>query len=247
MPRVISIETLFEDAELLVVAKPAGMTVIPAREGPPEDALVHRLQSARGERLWVVHRIDRDTSGVLVLARTAAAHRALSLAFEHRQVHKQYETCTRGLPVPLGGSVEVPLHPARKGRMRPARPDEPGALPSRTDYATLISAQTDQGPVAWLRASPHTGRQHQIRVHLRTVEAPLLVDPFYGKCEGLPVGALGPGSPALKRLALHAQRIELPHPRTGQMLTVEASLPDDMAQLKAWLVGQATPVPCSPQ
>jgi tRNA pseudouridine32 synthase/23S rRNA pseudouridine746 synthase len=230
-------DLLYEDDALLAVAKEAGVTVIPARDEPPGACLQHRLQEARRERLWVVHRIDRDTSGVVLFARTAAAHRALSLAFEARAVDKTYLAYTRGLPSPREGVIDVPLHPARKGRMRPARPDEQGALASRTRHRVLAHRDAAGGPVACVEASPETGRQHQLRVHLRAVGAPLLVDAVYGRVEAIAAGALGPGSPALGRLTLHARRVELEHPARGGRVTIEAPLPDDLAALDRWLAG----------
>lgn len=230
-------ELLHEDDALLAVAKEAGVTVIPARDEPPNACLQHRLQEARRERLWVVHRIDRDTSGVVLFARTAAAHRTLSLAFEARTVDKTYLAYTRGQPAPREGVIDVPLHPARKGRMRPARPDEQDALASRTRYRVLAHREAAGGPVACVEASPATGRQHQLRVHLRAVGAPLLVDAVYGRVEAIAAGGLGPSSPALMRLTLHARRVELEHPARGGRFVIEAPLPDDLAALDSWLAG----------
>lgn len=230
-------ETLYEDAGTLAVAKPAGVTVIPARNEPPEQCLQLRLEAARGAKLWVVHRIDRDTSGVVLFAKTAAAHRALSMAFEGREVTKTYLAWTRGLPTPSEGTIEVPLHSARKGRMRPALPGEEGALPSKTTFRSLHSRLTGEGPIACVEASPHTGRQHQLRVHLRSVGAPLLVDPLYGRCDTIASEGLGPASPALSRLTLHAHRITFVPPGSPQPLTIEAPLPPDLDALDRWMRG----------
>jgi tRNA pseudouridine32 synthase/23S rRNA pseudouridine746 synthase len=228
------VQLLHEDAALIAVAKPAGMPVIPARNEAPDACLKAALQASRGERLWVVHRLDRDTSGVVVLARTAEAHRALSLAFEHRQIRKRYLAWTRGVP---GGDgvVDMPLHPARKGKMRPAQAGEAGAQASRTEYRVELRAATAVGPVARVVAEPLTGRQHQIRVHLRWLETPLLVDPLYGRTERIAARELGAGSPPVERLTLHAAALELPHPDDGRTLRLAAPLPSDLAALDAWL------------
>jgi tRNA pseudouridine32 synthase/23S rRNA pseudouridine746 synthase len=226
---------LHQDADLLAVAKPAGLTVIPARDEPPEASLRRVLERARGEPLWVVHRLDRATSGVVVFARHAAAHRALSLAFERHLARKRYLAWTRGAPPGREGVIDAPLHAARKGKMRPARPGESGALPSETGYARIGAWQTALGLVARIEARPRTGRQHQIRVHLRYAGAPLLVDPLYGGTDTLAAGALGPGSPALSRLTLHAWQLEIPHPAGGRTLALEAPLPPDLVALDAWL------------
>jgi tRNA pseudouridine32 synthase/23S rRNA pseudouridine746 synthase len=230
---------LYEDRDLLVVDKPAGLTVIPARDEPPEACLRFVLERARGERLWVVHRIDRDTSGVLLFARHAAAHRTLSLAFERHLVHKTYLAWTRGRPPSAQGRIDTPLHPARKGKMRPAREGEPGALASETGYTVRNAWCVGERTLACVEASPRTGRQHQIRVHLRSIETPLLVDPLYGGTARLEPGALGEGSPALERLTLHAWRLALPHPREARTLHLEAPSPPDLAALEAWLARQS--------
>jgi tRNA pseudouridine32 synthase/23S rRNA pseudouridine746 synthase len=226
---------LHADDALVAVAKPAGLTVIPDRTGDVEGCLHHRLERQLGERLWVVHRIDRDTSGVVVFGRTAAAHRTLSMAFEGRDVEKRYLAFTRGLLSPTEGVIDVPLHRARKGRMRPAAPDEPESLPSSSGYRVLRSRPAIGGPVACVEVRPHTGRQHQIRVHLRSNGAPLLVDPLYGRCDRLDAGDLEANAPAVPRLTLHARGLSLPHPGGGGRLDLAAPLPDDLASLDAWL------------
>ena len=226
---------LHEDAALLAVAKPAGVTVIPSRNEPPESCLQHRLQTLRGERLWVVHRLDRDTSGVLLFARTAEAHRTLSIAFETREVAKSYLAWTRGAPSPAEGVVEVPLHAGRKGRMRPADRGEPGALPSRSRYRVVARRETKGATIAEVEVFPETGRQHQIRVHMRAQGAPLVVDPLYGQDAALDAGALAGDSPAIGRLTLHARTIELTHPVGRSALSIESPLPDDLAALARWI------------
>ncbi len=218
-------DTLHEDQDVIAVNKPAGIAVIPGRDEKPDQALRGQLESLRGERLWVVHRLDRDTSGVVLFARNEQAHRRLSMAFEGREVSKTYLAWTRGVPQPAEGVITVPLHPARKGKMRPAHEGEAGGLASETAYRVLASREA----IAEVEVSPRTGRQHQIRVHMRAIGAPLLVDPFYGKCESIESGVLGAGSPALPRLTLHAWKLAY-----GE-LRVIAPLPGDLAALQAWL------------
>jgi RluA family pseudouridine synthase len=220
------IPTLYEDDGLLAVHKPAGLVVIPARDEDPSGALRQRLEAARGEALWVVHRIDRDTSGVVLFARSADAHRALNGLFASRAVDKVYVAFTRGAPSPPRGVIEVPLHTARKGKMRPALPGEADALDARTDYAVLATWERPDGVLAKIEARPHTGRQHQVRVHLRSVGAPLLMDPLYGRtAEGL----------APSRMALHAAAVTLPW--RGRALTVEAPLATDLSDFERALRG----------
>jgi len=239
---------LHEDDDVVAVQKPSGEPVIPTRDGSAPDCVQRRLERQLGRRLWVVHRIDKDASGVVVFALNADAHRALSLAFEHRQVVKAYSVFVAGSIEPPRGRLDVPLHAARKGKTRPARPAEPGAQPSVTEYATrkrwslpgspssrgtpmAPGPEGSAGTVSLLDAHPETGRHHQIRVHLRAAGVPILFDPLYGR--GLMPEALA-GAPCT-RLALHARRIDLPSPRGEGRVVIEAPLAADLAALAEWL------------
>jgi RluA family pseudouridine synthase len=230
---------LLEDADVVAVDKPSGEPVIAARGEPRSLCLQKRLESRLRRRLWVVHRIDRDASGVVLFASNADAHRALSLAFEHRQVVKTYVAFVAGAIEPPRGRIDVPLHPARKGKARPALPGEPGAQPSVTEYATKKAWRLPQEPprssgvVSLLHVHPLTGRHHQIRVHLRSLGAPILFDPLYGR--GVMANDLAAAPCA--RLALHARRIDVPAPRGGGRLVVEAPLAGDLTALEEWLDG----------
>lgn len=221
-------EVLHEDDALVAVAKPAGLAVIPERDGDPATALRHRLEAARGEPLWVVHRIDKDTSGVVVFARSAAAHRWLNDAFEQRRVAKRYLAFAAG-DLPGARVVDLALVEARRGKARPAGPEERGK-PSRTEFEALARWRRGGDVVTLVEARPLTGRHHQIRVHLRSLEAPILFDPAYGKrtlrgmLDGAPAG----------RLALHAAALRVPRP-DGTVLDVAAPLADDLAALRGWL------------
>jgi tRNA pseudouridine32 synthase/23S rRNA pseudouridine746 synthase len=225
---VAPVPVLHEDDELVAVAKPPGLAVIPERDGDPAASLRHRLEAARGEPMWVVHRIDKDTSGVVVFARSAAAHRRLNDAFATRRVEKGYLAYAAG-DLPGERTVEVALAPARRGKARPAAPGEPGKA-SLTRFAAAARWARGDERVTRVEARPETGRHHQIRVHLRSLEAPILFDPLYGKrtLRGMLAGA--PGG----RLALHAARLVLPR-ADGARLVIEAPLPDDLVALEAWL------------
>lgn len=220
---------LHEDRDVLVVDKPAGVTVIPARDGEVGASLRSRLEAARGERLWVVHRLDRETSGVVVFARHAEAHRALSEAFEQRRVEKRYVAFVTGA-VEAARTLDVALHAARKGKMRPAKPGEPGAKPAVTEVSPRRAWRREGRVVTEVEARPRSGRQHQIRVHLRWAGAPILFDPLYTPKEAMRGLEGAPGG----RLALHAHTLVVPG--VGRF---EAPLPEDLRALGAWLDGWA--------
>jgi tRNA pseudouridine32 synthase/23S rRNA pseudouridine746 synthase len=220
----VSLAVLLEDAHLVAIDKPAGRLVIPGRT-PGEPSLREELEGRFG-KLWVVHRLDRGTSGVLVLARTAGAHRTLNLGFDAGEPRKVYLAIVRGVPEWTDLRVDVPIAKGRKGRMRPGWPGEPEAKVSATVFRVL--ERFPAAGLALLEARPETGRTHQIRVHLRSAGFALAVDPDYGE-----EGPLAVGAAVLTRTPLHAARLELVHPGTGQPIAIEAPLPADLAALLA--------------
>lgn len=228
----MSITCLYEDAALLAIDKPAGDLVVRGREGEREPSLLDELSAQRREKLFAVHRLDRGTSGVLLLARTAEAHRRLCQSFERGEVEKRYLALVRGAP-PERFAVDVALVPARRGKSRPARVGEEGKS-SLTRFERV-----EQLPgFALLSAEPATGRPHQIRVHLKYRGFPLAFDPLYGSAEPLTPLSLGLGQGTevmLARTPLHAQRMRLAHPSTGQALEIEAPMPEDLARALAAL------------
>jgi tRNA pseudouridine32 synthase/23S rRNA pseudouridine746 synthase/23S rRNA pseudouridine955/2504/2580 synthase len=178
---------------------------------------VRRLERARAERLWVVHRLDRDTSGVLVLARDAERHRAWSMAFEQGRVEKEYLAFTAGPPT--ARDCRAALVEGERGGMRVATNGERGK-PAHTRFETLRRWTR----AALVRAQPFTGRTHQIRVHLAQLEAPILGDPLYN-----PI----PTDLPVPRLALHAARLVAPPEVGGD--EVSAPMPADLVALQKHL------------
>jgi tRNA pseudouridine32 synthase/23S rRNA pseudouridine746 synthase len=230
-----AVPVLFEDRHLLAVDKPPGRLVIPGR-GTDERSLREELEEVHG-RLWVVHRLDRGTSGVLLFARTAEAHRALNLAFDRGEPRKRYLALVRGAP-PAERRIDLAIAPARRGRMRPARRGDPHGKEAATLVRRLEAFPARPwagGDLALVEALPETGRTHQIRVHLAAEGFPLAVDPDYG--DDVPLR--GPdGRILLERTPLHAASLEVRHPARGGALTVEAPLPADMvAALEALRAG----------
>jgi tRNA pseudouridine32 synthase/23S rRNA pseudouridine746 synthase len=209
-------DLIAETGGWIAVDKPAGLPTVPAPTA--DESLWRILEDERGERLWVVHRIDRGTSGLVIFARDADTHRRLSMAFERGDVSKMYLAFVHGTPPK--GTIDTPLHTARRGRMRPARPGEPGSLAARTDVRVLQTWKD----ASLVEVRPKTGRRHQIRVHLKSVGAPLLVDPVYG---GEPAGCAS-GLPP-ERPTLHAHRLVLDD------TDLTSPLPPDLTGLRSCL------------
>ncbi len=232
----MALSVLYADEHLIAVDKPAGQLVIPGR-GARERTALDEAQEAYG-RLWVVHRLDRGTSGVVLFPRTAEAHRTLNLAFDRREVAKRYLALVRGAP-PRESRIEVPIAPARRGRMRPGRPGDPKAKQAAS-VVRLLEAYDSRPPLpllALVEVLPETGRTHQIRIHLAWAGMPLAVDPDYGERAPLLDAA---GAVLLARTPLHAASLELAHPARRVPLRIEAPLPEDMARTIAVARGSGT-------
>jgi 23S rRNA pseudouridine1911/1915/1917 synthase len=235
VPEPIPLTVIHEDRDLLVVFKPAGMVVHPGagvRTGTLVHALLARsqtLSSIGGEdRPGIVHRLDRDTSGLLVVARNDVAHRALSREFAGRRVGKVYLALVWGSPVPSRGRIDVPLgrHPTARTRVavRPA-----GGRQAVTDYRVIEFL----GPLSMVEVKILTGRTHQIRVHLRHRGHPVVGDTRYGGSHFRQIRDL-PLRSALEdfgHLALHATLLEFRHPSTGERMRFQAPLPADFELL----------------
>jgi len=238
-PEDIPLDVLYEDAHLSVIDKPAGMVVHPAKghwSGTLASGLAFRygkLATAGGaERPGIVHRLDRDTSGVIVIARTDAAHSHLARQFAERTVDKQYDAVVVGLPDRDRDVIVRPIgmHPHHRERM--AIRDGHGT----SRYAeTFYEVRERFRGLARLRVHPKTGRTHQIRVHLASIGHPILCDRLYGgRCRvtlGELTGHQADERVVLDRQSLHARFLKLVHPVTGATMRFEAPLPQDLQHL----------------
>ena len=257
-PEDIALDILHEDGDLLVVNKPAGMAVHPAPgswSGTLVNALLHhcegRLPGIGGvERPGIVHRIDKDTTGVMVVAKSEAAHAGLSDLFASHTIDRAYLALTRGAPRPLTGTVDAAIARATGDRKKMSvvrgREDREGRH-AVTHYRTLAQyGSLDKGAglpaAALIECRLETGRTHQIRVHMAHIGAPLIGDPVYARHRG--IKAFGAGEAfiaatgaarSFPRQALHAARLGFVHPVAGEEMAFEARLPDDMDELKAAL------------
>jgi len=235
LPQPIPLELVYEDADLLVINKPAGLVVHPAAGNPDgtlQNALLHYApELAQVPRGGLVHRLDKDTSGLLVVARNLHSHKALVEQLQRREVHREYRALVRGIPTG-GGRVEAPV--GRHPRLRTQMAVVAGGRPALTHYRPLEVFRAH----AFLALRLETGRTHQIRVHLAYIHHPILGDPVYGGRPHLPKGA-GPALlaalRAFPRQALHAIRLGLRHPASGEALVWEVPLAADMAGLLAVL------------
>ena len=231
----IPLAVCYEDADLLVINKPAGLVAHPAaghRDGTLVNALLHHYpELATLPRAGLVHRLDQDTTGLLVVARTLRAHTALVEQLQARRIERDYLAVVNGAPV-AGGMVDAPVgrHPVDRQRMAVT----PGGKLAVTHYRVLRRFRAH----TLLRVKLETGRTHQIRVHLAHIRLPLLGDPVYGGRPRLPPQASPRCIEAIQRFrrqALHAERLALIHPVTGEWLEWQAEIPADLADLLAAL------------
>lgn len=234
-------EILYQDEHLIVVNKPADILSIPDRFVPEKPNLLDILQAEFGQ-VWVVHRLDKATSGVICFALDAGTHKALSLQFQERKVQKRYHALVEGCPLLEKGSIDrsIAPHPTVAGKMMASTRGK-----TALTYYRVLSRYRD---FALLEADIKTGRTHQIRVHLSSIGHPLVVDPLYGKREALylseikrknfRLGKHAEERPLLSRLSLHAHSLEVLHPQTKESLYVEAPYFKDfravLNQLNKW-------------
>lgn len=221
-PQAMELDVLYEDDFLLVINKPAGLVVHPA-PGHADDtlvnALLHRWGGAtRGfepSRLGIVHRLDKDTSGVLAVAKDPTTLERLGTQFSRRQVEKQYVALTHGRIRSAGAEIRQPIrrHPVERKRMAVRA----GGRSAVTRYEVIARFRD----VTFVRAYPETGRTHQIRVHLASIGHPIVADAIYGRARRTQL--------PIRRQALHAERLRFQHPRLDTVLTISAPLAADFS------------------
>lgn len=221
-PEEIPLAVLLEDPEFLVLDKPSGLTVHPGSGRPGgtlANALAHRAQDlpelGGADRPGIVHRLDRETSGVIVVALSEFAQRTISQAFAERKVQKTYLALVQGVPDDIEGEIDAPIgrSPVHRTKME-VRADGRRAL---THWRVLRKLPRH----ALMECRPHTGRTHQIRVHMRHLGHPVVGDPLYGH-------KAYPGEEHAARLMLHALQLVFPHPRTLEPIRAEAPWPEDL-------------------
>ncbi|MES9901072.1 MAG: 23S rRNA pseudouridine(1911/1915/1917) synthase RluD [Sedimenticola sp.] len=230
-PQAIPLNLVYEDDEIIIVNKPVGLVVHPAAGNPDgtlQNALLHHdPELVQLPRAGIVHRLDKDTSGLLVIARTSGAHRALVEQLQQRAFKREYRAVVTGV-MTAGGTVDEPIgrHPTQRTRMAVNYSGKPAV----THYRVFerFKAHTH------LQVRLETGRTHQIRVHLAHIRYPIVGDPVYAGRQRMPAGmteALRSELKGFKRQALHARCLGLTHPASGEWMEWESALPEDMERL----------------
>jgi RluA family pseudouridine synthase len=212
-------DILHHDEHIIVINKPAGLSVL--LEGwQPDAPYLRQLLEEKSGQIWVVHRLDKVTSGVMVFARTAEAHRELNRQFERHEVEKVYHAIVEGLP-PWDEHTARHMLQTNVGRKHRTVVVHKRGKNSETHFKVLERGQAG----ALIEAHPKTGRTHQVRVHLSALGFPLLGDVLYGALE----------TDLITRPALHALSLTFTHPNSGKQITCIAPYPDDIQQMLEWL------------
>lgn len=223
---------VYSDQDLLIADKPSGLTVIPERFNSEKPCLQSILEEKYG-KLWVVHRIDRETTGLVCFARNEEAHRNLSKQFEAREVRKYYLAVVSGRLEGSEGEIDSPIT---------EKPNKPGTMMVHAkgkEALTLFQVEEQYRSSALLRVEIKTGRTHQIRVHFASAGHPLLIDSIYGQHEAFYLSSIKKKykqsdpeeKPIMSRLTLHASELALNHPVTGERMSFTAPLPHDFEAL----------------
>lgn len=235
-------EILYQDDYIIIVNKPSDILSIPDRFSPDKPNLYTWLNEAFG-KTYIVHRLDRETSGIMVFARTEEAHRSLSMQFEHRETEKVYLALLDGYLYQDSGEIDKPISP------RPGFPGEMMVSAKGKASLTLFKVVERFKNFTLVEADIKTGRTHQIRVHFKSIGFPLAVDPLYGRRDGFYLSEVKTNRfklgkyveeerPLMSRVTLHALRLTFNHPDTGERVSFESPLPKDfnavLNQLRKW-------------
>lgn len=214
----MEIPVLYDDENILAVNKPAGVSIIPNMSTPREDSLVGLLEDRFEHKMFVVHRLDKDTSGVIIFAKDPGTHRALNMQFENREVKKKYIGIVEGRVEWDEKTISIPVSKSKIGSRKVA-------LSSKGfEAVTIVKTLKRSKDFSLVEIEPVTGKRHQIRLHLKAIGHPLAVDPLYGRKEPVRIN----GKAFVERLPLHALSIKFFHPEKNEKLLINADIPEDM-------------------
>jgi len=233
LPVARELDILFEDKDMIVINKPAGVSVHPSDTDAGRPTLVSFILAHCKDlsgiggvlRPGIVHRLDRDTSGVIVVAKSDAAHRALAAQWEKRSVTKEYVALVRGRFESEEGIIEAPIARSTRDRKKMAVSRRRDAREAVTEFRVELVSMSEKGAFSLVHCFPQTGRTHQIRVHLASIGNPILGDVLYGDQE---LNKFFEQKYGLKRHFLHASRLKIKHPATKKELSFEAPLPPEL-------------------
>lgn len=225
----MDLKVLYEDDFIIAVNKPSGITTIPGNDQPRSQSLAGEIEEYCGRKIFVVHRLDRETSGVIIFAKTPEAHRNINLQFDQRKVEKHYIALVEGKCIFDEKEINIPLSKSK------SRSKKPALASKGIEAITRIKVFKRFANYTLLEVIPVTGRRHQIRLHLKAIGHPLAYDRLYGNKESLTMdtvtGRQGDENIVLDRMPLHSKSISFMHPDTGKMIAIVAGLLEDMAAL----------------
>lgn len=223
------IQVIYEDASLIAVNKPAGIATIPSDAVAKENALNGLAEMICGQRLFVVHRLDKGTSGVVVFAKNAGSHRSMNMQFDQRKIEKKYIAIVKGRVGFKDKEISIPIS---KSKIRSKKVALAKTGIEAITRASLLGCFDDY---SLLGIVPVTGKRHQIRLHLKAIGHPLAVDPLYGRKEPIYVSDITgqkdlSGELVISRTPLHAGSMTFVHPESGKTISVKADIPEDMSR-----------------
>lgn len=222
-------EIIYEDEDLIIINKPAGLLTIPDRYDPLRENLYKSLLSYR-EHVFINHRLDKDTSGLILFSKNEKTHAIMQQQFEQGKVHKSYLALVKSAPTSREGTIEFKL------AMNPSR-KKMEVNPKGKDAVTHFSVITEWDHHALVNVNIETGKTHQIRVHMKSIGCPLLCDPLYGDGRGFYLSSIKRNfnraydeveRPLINRTALHAEKLQFNHPTSGEEMTFSQNVPKDM-------------------
>jgi len=222
------IQVIYQDGSIIAVNKPAGLTTIPSDTVAKDCALNGIVENMCGQKLFVVHRLDKDTSGVVVFAKNAESHRSINMQFDQRKIEKKYIGIVKGRVDFKEKEINIPISKSK------AHSKKVALAKTGIEAITRVSLLGGFDDYSLLGIVPVTGKRHQIRLHLKAIGHPLAIDPLYGRKEPIYMSDITGhkdkhDSLVISRTPLHAGSISFLHPESGELISIKADIPEDMS------------------